>query len=62
VAGGNLDVYLNVLNVFDKVPPAYVPLSSGSAFSSGAGSNGVGFYPADDGIGRYLNFGLRYRL
>jgi outer membrane receptor protein involved in Fe transport len=62
VTTGNLDVYLNVLNVFDKVPPPYVPLSSGSAFSSGAGSNGVGFYPADDGIGRYVNFGLRFRM
>ncbi len=62
VTTGKLDVYLNVLNVFDKVPPAYVPLASNSAFSSGAGSNGVGFYPADDGIGRYFNFGFRYRL
>jgi outer membrane receptor protein involved in Fe transport len=62
VTGGGLDVYLNVLNVFDKIPPAYAPLASGSAFSAGAGSNGVGFYPADDGIGRYFNFGLRYRM
>ncbi len=62
VTNGNLDVYLNVLNVFDKAPPPYVPLTSGNAFSSGAASGGVGFYPADDGIGRYLNFGFRYRM
>jgi outer membrane receptor protein involved in Fe transport len=62
VAGGKLDVYLNVLNVFDKIPPPYAPLASGSAFSAGAGSNGVGFYPADDGIGRYLNLGFHYRM
>ncbi len=62
VKTGDLDLYFNVLNVFDKAPPAYVPLASGSPFSSAAGTGGVGFYPADDGLGRYFNLGVRYRL
>lgn len=62
ITTGEFEAYLNVLNVFDKVPPPYVPLASGSAFSASPGSGGVGFYPADDGIGRYLNLGFRYRM
>ncbi|MCC7463545.1 MAG: TonB-dependent receptor [Gammaproteobacteria bacterium] len=62
VTAGDLDLFLNVLNVFDKAPPPYVPLASGSPFSGGAASGGVGFYPADDGIGRYINAGFKYRM
>jgi hypothetical protein len=62
VTSGKLDMYLNVLNVFDKIPPPYVPLASDSPFANAAASGGVGFYPADDGIGRYFNIGIKYRL
>jgi outer membrane receptor protein involved in Fe transport len=58
-----MDVYLNVINVFNQIPPTYVPIATtGSALTATAGSSGVGFYPADDGIGRYYNLGVRFRL
>jgi outer membrane receptor protein involved in Fe transport len=59
---GNLDAYLNVLNVFNQIPPIYVPAGGGSLFGQAAGANGVSYYPADDAIGRYYNVGLRLRL
>jgi outer membrane receptor protein involved in Fe transport len=59
----NLDVYLNVINAFNQRPPTYVPIvSSTSAFSAGAGSGGVGFYPQDDALGRYYLLGVRFKL
>jgi outer membrane receptor protein involved in Fe transport len=58
-----LDVYLNVINAFNQRPPTYVPIAStGSALAATAGSAGVGFYPADDALGRYYNLGVRFRL
>jgi outer membrane receptor protein involved in Fe transport len=56
------EVYVNVQNVFDTKPPPYAPLPVASAFSSGAGAQGVGFYPADDAIGRYFVVGARMRF
>ncbi len=50
---GKLDLYLNVLNVFNQIPPTYV---------GGTGGGGVSFYPADDAIGRYYNLGVRLRM
>jgi outer membrane receptor protein involved in Fe transport len=55
----NVEVHLNVQNVFDQAPPPYAPLASGSPFASGAGGGGVGFYPADDAIGRAFFLGAR---
>jgi outer membrane receptor protein involved in Fe transport len=59
---GKLDAYMNVLNVFNKVPPVYVPAGGGSLFGQIAGNGGVSYYPADDAIGRYFNLGVRLRL
>ncbi len=59
---GKMDVYLNVLNVFDKQPPTYVPLGGGALFGQAAGTGGVSFYPGDDAIGRYFNLGVRLRM
>jgi outer membrane receptor protein involved in Fe transport len=62
VTRGRLDAYLNVLNVFNQIPPVYVPTGGGSLFGQVAGNGGVSFYPADDPIGRYYNVGVRLRL
>jgi outer membrane receptor protein involved in Fe transport len=59
---GKLDAYLNILNVFDKIPPVYVPAGGGALFGQIAGNGGVSYYPADDAIGRYFNVGVRLRL
>jgi outer membrane receptor protein involved in Fe transport len=56
------EAYLNIQNIFDQKPPPYAPLASGSPFASGAGGGGVGFYPADDAIGRYFIVGARMRF
>jgi len=62
VTRGKLDAYLNVLNVFNQIPPVYVPQGGGTLFGQVAGGGGVGYYPADDAIGRYFNLGMRLRL
>jgi outer membrane receptor protein involved in Fe transport len=59
---GKLDAYLNVLNVFNQIPPIYVPAGGGTLFGQAAGANGVSYYPGDDAVGRYYNLGLRLRL
>jgi outer membrane receptor protein involved in Fe transport len=59
---GKMDAYLNVLNVFNQIPPVYVPAGGGSLFGQVAGNGGVSYYPADDAIGRYYNVGVRVRL
>ncbi|MBC2666104.1 TonB-dependent receptor [Novosphingobium flavum] len=56
------ETYLNVQNVFNQRPPVYTPLASGSPFASGAGVGGVGYYPADDAIGRYFIVGFRSKF
>jgi iron complex outermembrane receptor protein len=56
------DVYLNVQNVFNQVPPPYAPFASASPFANGAGGGGTGFYPADDAIGRYFHLGVRIQF
>ncbi|MBC2665360.1 TonB-dependent receptor [Novosphingobium flavum] len=58
----NYEFYFNVQNVFDKTPPTYVPIAGTSALASGAGTGGVGFYPSDDGIGRYFIVGVRMKF
>jgi iron complex outermembrane receptor protein len=59
---GQLGVYLNVQNVFNQVPPPYAPFASASPFANGAGGGGVGFYPADDAVGRYFHLGARLQF
>jgi len=56
------EIYFNIQNVFNSKPPVYAPLGGVSALASGAGTGGVGFYPADDGIGRYFIIGTRLKF
>jgi iron complex outermembrane recepter protein len=56
------EFFFNVQNVFNSKPPTYVPLGGTSALASGVGTGGVGFYPSDDGIGRYFIIGARLKF
>jgi outer membrane receptor protein involved in Fe transport len=56
------EAYLNIQNVFDAKPPLYVPVAGTTTASSGVASQGVGFYPADDPIGRYFIVGVRMKF
>ncbi|HUO23405.1 MAG TPA: TonB-dependent receptor [Caulobacteraceae bacterium] len=57
-----LELYLNIQNVFNQIPPTYAPAASASPFASSAGSGGVGFYPGDDAVGRYFLIGGRAKF
>ena len=55
---GQVNVYLNVQNLFDRDPPPAA--ASAQAFQPGLTSNGYAF--GDDQVGRYYSLGVRVRL
>ncbi|MBC2666639.1 TonB-dependent receptor [Novosphingobium flavum] len=57
----NVQFFLNVSNIFDQKPPVYTPFTNTTPFAppTGAGQPGIGFYPADDAIGRAFYVGAR---
>jgi iron complex outermembrane recepter protein len=55
-AGGNADLYLNVMNLFNRQPDHW----AASGANAQIGSLG-GYIPGDDIIGRYFTAGLRLR-
>jgi iron complex outermembrane recepter protein len=54
---GQADVYLNIQNVFDKMP---FPTASGG-LQVGPGNLG-GYAPGDDPVRRYYSVGVRLRM
>jgi outer membrane receptor protein involved in Fe transport len=57
VGNGDLNVFLNVRDLFDKQPQPW-------ASAGGNGQIGAlgGYSAIDDTLGRYLTLGVRYRL
>jgi iron complex outermembrane receptor protein len=53
----NAGIFLNVQNVFDKLPP-----HAGSIHQGNPGTSGDGWAIGDDIIGRYFTFGVRARF